>query len=207
MKYFFYSRVSTVEQNSSRQIENFKTFDHFSPTNLFIDKISGAIPFFERPEALKLFEKISSSNDINCVVVDSIDRLGRNLIDILHTIETFNKNKINLKCLKEGFSTLLDDGNENPIAMITISVMGSVAQLGRDRQEILRSEGIAIAKASGKYAGRKVGSLQSNEKLLERHKLIIQYLRKGYTIREINELTGRSSATIVKVKKVFSATL
>ncbi len=207
MKYYFYSRVSTVGQNATRQTENFKNLGYFTPENLFIDKISGAIPFFERPEALKLFEKISSSNCTNCVVVDSIDRLGRNLLDILHTIEIFTKNKISVKCIKEGFSTLLENGAENPIALITISVMGSLAQLSRDRQKEIQKEGIAVAKANGKYPGRKVGSLQSNERLLERHKIIIQYLRKGYTIRQINELTGKSSTTIIKVKKQYISTL
>lgn len=203
MKYYFYSRVSTIGQNSSRQIENFRNFGNLNSENLFLDKISGAIPFFERPEAQRLFNEITPTNQPTTIVIDSVDRLGRNLIDILSTIETFKKNKINIKSLKEGFETLTHDGEENPIAMMTIAVMGSVAQMERMRLKERQSEGIAIAKVNGKFKGRKIGSVQTNDKLIERHPLIVQFLQKGFTIREIVALTGKSSATITKVKKVL----
>jgi DNA invertase Pin-like site-specific DNA recombinase len=72
--------------------------------NVFLDKIQGNTPFFERPVAGRLFEVASSfqGDEPVTVVVDSIDRLGRNLLDILKTIEIFTRNSINLKFLKEG---------------------------------------------------------------------------------------------------------
>ncbi len=203
MKYFFYSRVSTVGQNASRQTENFKNFGNVTSENLFLDKISGSVPFFERPEAQRLFSHITPTNQTVTVVVDSVDRIGRNLIDILNTIETFKKNKINIKSLKEGFETLTADGEENPIAMMTIAVMGSIAQMERKRIKERQAEGIAIAKVNGKFKGRKIGSNQTQERLLKRHPLIVQFLQKGFTIREIVNLTGKSSATIIKVKKAL----
>ena len=57
MKYYFYSRVSTVGQNTSRQTENFKNLGTVTSENLYVDKISGSVPFFERPQAKKLFER------------------------------------------------------------------------------------------------------------------------------------------------------
>ena len=65
-------------------------------------------------------------------------------------------------------------------------------------------EGIRIAQALGKFSGRKTGAVQSDEKLLERHQAIQKKLQKGLTIREITEITGASSATIIKVKKVMT---
>ncbi len=202
--YFYYSRVSTIGQNASRQVESFKTHGHTTSTNVFIDKIQGNIPFFERPEATKLFERATSvKNEPVIIVIDSIDRLGRNLLDILKTIEVFTKNKINLKSLKEGFETLIN-GKENPMAKMVISVMGSIAEMERNKIKERQSEGITIAKAQGKFKGRKVGSIQSTQRLIERHPIIVQKLKKGFTVRDIVEITGASSTTIIKVKKVLT---
>lgn len=63
-----------------------------------------------------------------------------------------------MKIVKEGFETLI---NENPIAKIVISVMGSIAEMERNRIKERTSEGIKIAKAKGKYKGIKIGSNQT----------------------------------------------
>jgi DNA invertase Pin-like site-specific DNA recombinase len=201
--YYFYSRISTAQQNSSRQLENFKSHVGYDVKKVFIEKIQGNVPFFERPEANKMFDEITDNPESCTVVVDSIDRLGRNLLNILHTIETFTKNGINLKSLKEGFTTLLDNGEENPMAKLVISVMASIGEMERNRIKTRTAEGIAIGKAMGKFTGRKLGSIQSDEKLLQRHQTIQKKLIKGLTVREVSEITGASSATIIKVKKVM----
>jgi DNA invertase Pin-like site-specific DNA recombinase len=158
----------------------------------------------ERPEAVKLFDELTNQSESCTVVVDSIDRLGRNLIDILHTIDLFTKNHINLKSIKEGFTTLLDNGDVNPMAKLVISCMGSIAEMNRNQIKQRAMEGIKVAQALGKYQGRKVGATQTDEKLLQRHQSICKKLQKGISIRDISEITGASSATICKVKKVMA---
>lgn len=111
MVFYFYSRTSTILQNSARQIETFKSHEGFNPSRLFVERIQGNIPFMERSEAVRMFDTITNQSEPCTVVVDSIDRLGRNLLDILHTIDLFTKNKINLKSIKEGFTTLLVNGD------------------------------------------------------------------------------------------------
>lgn len=202
--FFFYSRVSTTHQNTDRQKENFKVHGGFSPQNHYSDKVTGNTPFLQRPEALKLFEA-AHSMEKSTVVVDSIDRLGRNLIDILKTIELFTKAGINLKSLKEGFETLKLDGTENPATKVLISVMGSLAELERNRLKERQSEGIKIAKANGKYRGRKAGSVLTRQQILQKHGLVAQKLSKGLTVRDVAQLTGHSTTTVVKVKKALAA--
>lgn len=204
--YFYYSRISTIGQNSSRQIANFKAHGHVNATNVFIDKIQGNVPFLERPEAVKLFEMVTKDNlKGKTIVIDSIDRLGRNLIDILKTIEVFTNRGINVKSLKEGFETFID-GKENAMAKMVISVMGSIAEMERNRIKERQSEGITIAKAEGKFKGRKVGSVQSAQRLLERHPIIVQKLKKGMSIRDVAEITEASTTTVNKVRKALALT-
>ncbi len=201
--YYFYSRISTVSQSSSRQVANFKTHGEFKAENLFVDKVQGNIPFLERPEASKLFDVVTGPDkDGVTIVVDSIDRLGRNLIDVLNTIERFTANGINLKSIKEGFETLVN-GEKNPIAIIVTSVMGSIAEMERNRIKERTSEGIQIARAEGKFKGRKIGSIQSTSRLLERHPVIVKKLNKGLTVRDVAEITGKSTTTVMKVRKVL----
>lgn len=203
MVFYFYSRTSTVLQNSARQIETFKNHEGFDPSRLFVERIQGNIPFMERPEAVKLFDELTNQSERCTVVVDSIDRLGRNLIDILHTIDLFTKNKINLKSIKEGFNTLLENGDINPMAQLVISCMGSIAEMNRNQIKTRAMEGIKVAQALGKFQGRKIGAVQSDEKLLQRHQTIVKKLQKGMPMRDITQITGSSSATICKVKNVM----
>jgi DNA invertase Pin-like site-specific DNA recombinase len=204
MSVFFYSRISSISQNSQRQIENFKKHQNFDVKNLFMDKIQGNVPFMERPEAIKLFDAVTSnSNQLNTVVVDSIERLGRSLLDILNTIQVFTSNKINLHSLKEGFSTLLEDGRENPMAKLVVACMGSIGELERNKIKERCAEGVAIARGAGKYTGRKHGSFQSNEKAIQRHADVVLKLKKNIPIRDVSVITGKSTATIIKVKKIL----
>ena len=167
---------------------------------MFIDKVQGNIPFLERKEAARLFNLVTSKDYKNkniTIVVDSVDRLGRNLVNTLQTIELFTSNKISLQSLKEGFETLID-GKENPIAKIVVSVMGSIERT---------QEGIKIAKAQGKFKGRKIGSTQSDKRLLQRHPVIVEKLKKGLTIRDIASITQESTATVIRVKKTMIKSL
>ena len=203
MEFYFYSRTSTVLQNSARQIETFKSHEGFDPSRLFVERIQGNIPFMERLEAVRMFDELTNQSEPCTVVVDSIDRLGRNLLNILHTIDLFTKNKINLKSIKEGFTTLLDNGDVNPMAQLVISCMGSIAEMNRNQIKSRALEGIRVAQALGKFQGRKLGATQTDEKLLQRHQTIVKKLQKGISIRDISDITGASSATTCKVKKVM----
>lgn len=203
MKYFYYSRVSTIGQNEARQTNNFKLHGEISRENNFLDKIKGDVCFFERPQASKLFDLVTSlkDEDFITIIVDDIDRLGRDLLDILKTIKVFTENKINLKILKQGLETLLPDRTENPIALMVTSVLGSIAEYERKKIITRTREGIAIAKANGVYKGRKFGSTQSTDRLLERHVIVVKKLKKGINVRDIALMTGKSPTTIMKVKK------
>jgi len=203
--FFYYSRVSTIGQNASRQIENFKAHGHVNAENVYVDKIQGNVPFFERPQAAKLYAKATQNNGESVtIVIDSIDRLGRSLSDIIKSIEVFTAASINLKSLKEGFETMID-GKVNDMSTVAIGVMASISQIERNRIKERQAEGIFIAKASGKFKGRKVGSVQSPKRLLERHPIIVQKLKKNLSIRDIASLTKASTATIMKVKKTMAA--
>jgi DNA invertase Pin-like site-specific DNA recombinase len=194
-----YTRISTIEQNNVRQVQNAKDF------NLVIeDKCSGALPFFER-QGGKQIEKLVFKNQVTQISVHSIDRLGRNLLDILNTIAFFNKKEICIHFIQQGIKTLNEDGTENPISKMIISILGVVAEMERNLIKERQAEGVAIAKANGVYKGRSKGTTLSNLDFLNKPKVkkAIGYLNTGMKGVEVQKLVGLHPNTITKIKKIL----
>ena len=136
-----YIRVSTVEQNIARQEVIMKKLD---VEKIFIDKISGKN--MERP-MLKEMMGFVRSGDI--VVVESISRFARNTRDLLELVDQLVAKGVQFVSMKEKIDT------STPSGKFMLTVFGAVAQLERDYILQRQKEGIAIAKANGKYQGRK----------------------------------------------------
>ena len=194
-----YTRISSVDQNSQRQTQNTKDFDF-----VIEDRCSGAIPFFER-DGGKRIEKMVFKNQVTKISVHQIDRLGRNLLDILNTIAFFNKKRICIHFIQQGIKTLNDDGTENPISKMIISILGVVAEMERNLIKERQAEGVAIAKANGVYKGRSKGTTLSNLDFLNKPKVkkAIGYLNTGMKGVEIQKLVGLHPNTISKIKKIL----
>jgi DNA invertase Pin-like site-specific DNA recombinase len=190
-----YIRVSTLEQNTDRQ-------NSFG-ANTYIDKVSGSIPFADRPEAKKLLEDIDKGI-IDEIEVHSIDRLGRSTIDIMQTIKSLTDKGVNVISKKEGLQTLVD-GKENPVAKLMIGILGTLSEFELSRLKERQSEGIAKAKSKGVYAGRNIDSVESKEVFLNKAKsqTIIRHLNKGETVRRTALLSKSSINTVRKVQRLM----
>ena len=192
-----YVRVSSLEQKTDRQRINEKDFDI-----LIEDKCSGAIPFFER-EGGKEILKYVNEGLLTSLSVWQIDRLGRDLRDIINTIHFFNEKQISINFVSQGLTTLGPDGKENPISKMMISILGIVGEMERTQSKERQFEGIRIAKLKGVYQGRKEGSKEDTLTFLskEKNKKALDYLKKGYKAIEISKITGIHINTITKIKK------
>lgn len=195
MKTVYYARVSTLEQNIARQLPD-------TDDKVYWDKCSGMIPFMDREAASELITDAKDGH-VGQVNVKSIDRLGRNAIDVLKTIKWFTEHGINVKSEKEGLNTLLENGKQNPVAKLLVSVLSTLAEIDYNNRREAQREGIAIAKAQGKYKGRKKGTGLSEAQLLDKHDDIVTLLDRDLSIREIATLAGKSKTTVMKVKKTW----
>jgi DNA invertase Pin-like site-specific DNA recombinase len=100
-----YVRVSSVfGQNTDRQKTNEKEFDM-----VVEDKCSGAIPFFQREGGKKILTLIEKGM-ITSVSVHSIDRCGRDLLDILSVIKFMNERLIPMFFIQQGLRTIDEKG-------------------------------------------------------------------------------------------------
>ena len=133
-----YIRVSTEEQNTARQETQMQDLD-----KLYIEKVSGKST--QRPELKKMMEYVREGDT---VVVESISRFARNTKDLLALVEELTQKGIAFVSLKEAIDTATPQGQ------FMLTVFGAMAQLERDCILQRQREGIAIAKAEGKYKGR-----------------------------------------------------
>ena len=83
------------------------------------------------------------------VIVESLSRLGRSVKELIEISEVLIKKGVSLECKKENIDTLTASGR------LMYNLLGSVAQFEREIMLERQREGIAIAKAAGKYKGRK----------------------------------------------------
>ena len=150
-----YVRVSSIDQNLARQLEQLK---HENVDKVFEDKASGATT--KRPAFQQMLDYVREGDTI---VVCSMDRLARNLSDLLSITTELHAKGINIKFLKENI--LLDaSGTEHAMTRLLMSMLGAVAEFERSLIRERQREGIELAKKRGAYKGRKPTDPSINEK-------------------------------------------
>ena len=168
-----YVRVSTAEQNTIRQEI---LMEELGVDEIYIDKASGKN--MDRPQ-LKAMLDFVRKDDI--VVVESISRLARNTSDLLKIIEIFHQKGVIFISKKESINT------DSVTGKFVLTIFGAIAELEREYILQRQREGIAVAKAQGKYTGRKPKELSDFDK-------VINKWRKG-------EITAVKAASLLGVSK------
>lgn len=193
----FYSRVSTQDQNESRQMNNLEGFDY-----VFTDKCSGSIPLWERPKGSQI-KKLIDDEKLTQVEVHSIDRLGRDTLSVLNVWKELTEKGIRIVCRNPNFQNLNEEGKTDVFSELMISILSTMSDFERKMIRERQREGIEKSKIEGKYRGRQVGTKESIEKFLSKPKtkMIIKDLENGYTTQEISFRCRCSFSTIDKVKK------
>jgi DNA invertase Pin-like site-specific DNA recombinase len=192
-----YNRISTANQNLERQLAK-QNKDEV----LYNDVVSGSVAFSERTKGKQLVADIEA-NKVNYVVVSSIDRLGRNLYDIINTLEYFNSKGVTLRVDNLGLESIVL-GKVNPTFNLIISVMANVAEMERQTLLERQQEGIAIAKAKGVYKGRLKGTTETDGEVMAKYKDVVKFLKMGKSLRDVKSRCNVSLATVQKVKQVLS---
>jgi len=135
-----YKRVSSADQNTARQLEGIRIDVPFE------EKISGKDR--DRPE-LKALLRTAYKNDT--VVVHSMDRLARNLIDLKEIVSKLVENGAKVQFIKEN---LTFTSEKNLYSELMLNLLGSFAEFERNLIKARQLEGIAIKKAAGGYKGK-----------------------------------------------------
>ena len=136
-----YIRVSTEHQETARQQE---IMSSYQVDRIFSEKLSGAIT--DRPQLKAMLDYVREGDTL---YVESISRLGRSVKNLLNIIDTLTDKKVTLISHKEKIDT------DTPTGKFMLTVFAALSQLEREQLKQRQREGIEIAKAQGKYTGRK----------------------------------------------------
>ncbi len=138
-----YARVSSKDQNLDRQTAALKKEKVF---RIFTDTVSGLST--QRPGLDGALNYVRAGDQL---IVVSMDRLARSLIDLHRLVDELTERGVSVKFLKEGQVYSQDS---TPVAKLMLGLLGSVAEFERSIIRERQAEGIAKAKARGVYKGR-----------------------------------------------------
>ena len=155
-----YVRVSTCDQNVENQKQQI-TDAGYSVTRWFSDEaVSGAIKAGERPGFGELLSYVREGDTL---IVIAIDRLGRNTIDVLSTVEMLQMKGVKVVSLREGFDL------STPVGKAMLTMMAGLASLEKDLIAERRAAGIKRAQSEGKHCGRPIkATVEQGRELLTR---------------------------------------
>ena len=175
-----YVRVSTVEQNEARQLESLKGYDI---DKWYTEKVSGKD--LNRP---KLQEMLEFVRECDTIYIHDFSRISRSVKDLLSLIDTLEAKKVHLVSVKESLDT------STPAGRLMLTMIGAINEFERANLLERQAEGIAIAKAKGKYKGRK--AIEINEAFIEGYnKYLARKLSKSALAKEL----GISRPTLDKL--------
>ncbi|MDI9257270.1 recombinase family protein [Flavobacterium sedimenticola] len=190
-----YIRVSSLTQNNARQLAKAHPDER-----LFIDVCSGAIPFADREQGKVLLSAVQAK-EIDFITVSSVDRLGRNSFDIQHTLNWLTEQGVTVKIENLGNLESLVNGKANPIFKMITDVLANVSSMEREAIRERQAEGIAIAKAQGKFSGKRNKPSASDADILQKYKSVVKELKSSKnSLRNIAKLCDVSLGTVQKVK-------
>ncbi len=139
-----YVRVSTDDQTTENQRRAIES--RYNIAKWFVEEgVSGSIPASQRPAMRDLLAYVREGDT---VVVTAIDRLGRNTIDVLNTVEYLQVKKVSVVSMREGFDLA------TPAGKFMLTMLAAVAELERENIKARQMAGIERARAEGKNLGR-----------------------------------------------------
>ena len=176
-----YARVSSKDQNLDRQTAALKKEKVF---RIFTDTVSGSST--QRPGLDGALNYVRAGDQL---IVVSMDRLARSLIDLHRLVDELAERGVSVKFLKEGQTYSLDS---SPVAKLMLGLLGSVAEFERSIIRERQAEGIAKAKARGVYKGR--AKVLNEEQVVQAR----EWVSEGVPKAEVARRFGIGRTTLYK---------
>lgn len=203
MKSVIYTRVSKDEQSTKRQINDLSSAPGFEVVKVFSENISGFTKSVDEREQLQAMLRYVEQNNIQCILISEISRLGRNTYETLNLISDLEQKGICLYIQNLGITLSADNDKDRIFNKLIITILSDIARMESEQLSYRIKSGIRTRKANGLHTGRKIDSAESTEKFLSKHKKAIKLLKEGRSYNEIQAITGTAPATISKIKKAM----
>ena len=174
-----YARTSTVEQVAGLDAQ-VRELEKIGVDKVFRERVSSVAARDQLEAALEF------AREGDVLVVTKLDRLARSIPDLVKITQRLEAKKVALEILAMNLDT------STPTGKLMMNVMGSVAQFEREMMLERQREGIAKAKADGKYVGRQPTARARTDEVLD-------LKRQGKTADQIAELAGVSRRSVFRI--------
>lgn len=182
-----YARVSSTDQNLERQLVRLR---EAGCEKIFQEKMSGAV--LARPALEEMLDYIREGD---VVVATELDRLGRSNADLTKIMDAIRAKRASFEFLNlPSLAGIQDDNIRLLLNNIIVELYKYMAQSERERIRERQRQGITLAKAAGKFKGRKRLFREDSPRL----KNAFDLYRSGKSIREVTEITGISRTTFCR---------
>lgn len=176
-----YIRVSSADQHAARQLDGVQL------DKVFFDEASGDSR--DRPQLALCLDFVREGDTLH---IHSIDRLARNLRDLVTLVEDLTSQGVAVRFHSE---QLLFSGGDAPAQRLMLHVIGACAEFERQMIRQRQREGIEKARAEGRYGGR------PRALSAEREDEAVRMLRAGKSVRAVAAALGCSASTIQRVSR------
>ena len=140
-----YARTSTIEQVAGFDAQK-RELEKCGATKIFFEQVSSVS---KRDELVRALDYVREGDTL---IVTKLDRLARSTSHLLDIIKQLDAKKVDLKILDFGGGSV---DTKSPTGKLMLTMVGAMAQFEREMMLERQREGIAKAKADGKYKGRK----------------------------------------------------
>ena len=174
-----YARTSTIEQVNGLDAQ-IDQLNSLGCEKIFSEQVSSVS---KRPELMK---SVDFCREGDVFVATKLDRLARSVQDLWHLVETLDCKDVHLRILDIGIDT------SAPTGRLILTVLGGISQFEREIMLERQREGIARAKAAGKYKGRKPTAQQKARD-------VIALKQDGLGATEISKVVGIGRASVYRI--------
>ena len=176
-----YARTSTLDQKAGLEVQ-IDELQKAGCERIFEEQVS-SVDVTARDQ---LTAALDFARDGDTLVVTRLDRLARSVAHLMQILDGLKAKGANLRILGLG----IDTGNST--GKLILTVLGGIAEFERDIMLERQREGIAKAKAAGKYKGRKPTAMAKSKEVLELHK-------SGTGPTEIAKALGIGRASVYRI--------
>ena len=192
MRLLGYARVSTVSQDARLQLDAL-TAAGVEPRDVFSDVTSGARAAIKRPGMQKLLDYATAGDT---VVVWRIDRLGRSLLDVLHTVSLLREPGVKVRSISDGIDPTTSTGR------LMLNMLATLAEYERE----LIVERVTAGIVAARHRGTQFGRPPSDPRVVaDKLAFAADARAKGRTAEEAARLVGWSRATLYRHQQAQAA--
>lgn len=199
-----YTRTSTLRQSSDRQVNELKSIEGYKVVKTYTESISGFTKSITERPKLQSAIKYMLDNDVKCLMVHEISRLGRKTAEVLTLIEELKQKGIRIY-IKSLDMLINGNGATEAINKLVVTLLADLARMESETMSYRIKSGLEERKRKGYAIGRQFGSNETKDKFLTKHKKVVKYLNDSESIRWIANKLSMSPTTIQKVKSVCMA--